>query len=347
MATLSWAPAPPPPIAPLTASGTRPKVSVMLPTYLPDELLRHTVRSVLAQALPRDVMQITIVDDGSPPGLVESLLEPVDPTRRVEVIGHGERIGLAGNWNRAIGLARGHLVHLLHQDDWVLPGFYARMLRGFDRAPGIGMAFCRSRIADGAGRLIKSNSRLRWFPGVLDGWLPRIAERQRVQTPAVVVARTTYEMLGGFRCDLRMALDWEMWVRIAARQRVWYDPRRLAVYRRHAANETARLFAAGACWPDVAAAIAINAAALPADGRERIVAASVRWHVSSALRSVEMQMAAGHTDRAIDTLAQIPGLIRLMPGAPLPARVRRRFTALATRIAPLRRRAEDPLGRCA
>lgn len=347
MATPSWVPAPPPAVVPLTDPGPRPRVSVMLPTYLPTGMLRETVRSVLVQALPRDEMQITVVDDGSPPGLVASLLEAVDPTGRVEIVSHGERLGLAGNWNRAIGLARGHLVHLLHQDDWVLPGFYSRVLRGFDRAPGVGMAFCRSRIADGAGRLLKSNSRLRWLPGVLDGWLPRIAERQRVQTPAVIVARTTYETLGGYRTDLRMALDWEMWVRIAARQQVWYDPRRLAVYRRHSANETTRLFAAGACWPDVAAAIALNATALPADGRERIVAASVRWHVSSALRSVEMQMAAGQTDLAIDTLSKIPGLIRLLPGGPLPARVRRRFTALTTRVAPLRRRDEDSLARCA
>ena len=347
MATPSWVPAPPPAVAPLTASGPRPRVSVMLPTYLPTDMLRETVRSVLVQALPPDEMQITVIDDGSPPGLVASLLEPVDPMGRVEIVAHGERLGLAGNWNRAIGLARGHLVHLLHQDDWVLPGFYSRMLRGFDRAPGVGMAFCRSRIADGAGRLLKSNSRLRWFPGVLDGWLPRIAERQRVQTPAAIVARTTYETLGGYRTDLRMALDWEMWVRIAARHRVWYDPRRLAIYRRHSANETTRLCTAGACWPDVAAAIALNATTLPADGRERIVAASVRWHVSSALRSVEMQMAAGQTDRAIDTLSNIPGLIRLLPGGPLPARVRRRFTALTTRVAPLRRRVEDSLARCA
>jgi glycosyltransferase involved in cell wall biosynthesis len=321
----------------------------MLPTYLPDGLLRQTLRSVLVQAPTAADMQIAVVDDGSPPGLVEGLVRAADPAGRVEILRHDERLGLAGNWNRAIALARGHVIHLLHQDDWVLPGFYARILRGFDRDPDIGMAFCRSRIVDGVGRTLKSNSRQRWFPGVLDDWLPRIAERQRVQTPAAVVARATYEAIGGYRPELRQALDWEMWVRIAAHRRVWYEPRKLAVYRRHAANETSRLSAAGAGWPDVATAIQINAESIPVAIRDRVVAASVRWYVSSALRTVKSSLAAGDHALAIETLSMIPDLIRLLPGGPLPARVRRRFAALTTRIAPLRRPASrnGSLVRCA
>ena len=322
----------PPTIAPLADDGPRPRVSVMLPTYEPAALFRETLRSVLAQAPAADDMQICVVDDGSPAGLVEGLVRSVDPAGRIDIVCHGERLGLGGNWNRAIALARGRLVHLLHQDDWVMPGFYARMLRGFDRAPAAGMAFCRSRIVDGAGRTIKSTSPARWWAGIIDGWLPRIAERQRVQTPAAVVARATYELLGGYRTDLRQALDWEMWVRIAAHRPVWYEPRRLAVYRRHAANETARLFAAGAGWPDVARAIAINGRRLPAESRDRIVAASVRWYVSSALRTVEGLMAEGSTDLAIDTLSKIPELIRLLPGRPLPPRIHRRFSTLSARL---------------
>lgn len=341
--------APPPPIAPIRDSRPRPRVSVMLPTYRPDALLVDTLRSVLVQALPADEMQITIVDDGSPAGLLEDLVRTVDRSGRVEIVRHGERLGLAGNWNRAIDMARGHLVHLLHQDDRVLPGFYARIIRGFHRAPDVGMAFCRCRIVDGQDRALKTNSRLRWLSGVLDGWLRRIATRQRVQTPAAMVARETYEALGGYRPELKLALDWEMWVRIAAHRRVWYEPRSLAAYRRHAANETSRLFAAAATVPDVAAAIAINARLLPADSRDRIVADSVGWYVSSALRSVEALIAAGDTHLAIDTLERIPDLVRLLPGKPLPTRVRRRFTALSTLVSrgcgPVV--AGGPLERCA
>jgi hypothetical protein len=318
----------------------------MLPTYEPDERLLQALAAVLAQAPGPDAMQITVVDDGSRAGLVEDLVRTADPRGRVEVVLHRGRLGLAGNWNRAIDLARGHLVHILHQDDCVLPGFYSRITRGFAAASEIGMAFCRSRIIDGAGRLLKVNSRLRWFPGVIDDWLATIAERQRVQTPAAVVARSTYEAIGGYRPDLCQALDWEMWVRIAARYPVWYEPRPLAAYRRHETNESTRLATSGELWPDITRAIEINSWSLPDHARQTLMAASCRWHASSALRSAERLIASGATDQAIAILAALPRMIGLADSGP-PEPTMRRFAALRERLGRGPASADVGLERCA
>jgi len=334
--TLPVAPSPPP-IRPLAGSGARPRFSVMVPSREPDERLRQTLASVLAQAPGADEMQITVVDDASRPGIVAGLVRSVDPRGRVEIVECAERLGLSGNWNRAIGLARGHFVHLLHQDDYVMPGFYARITHGFDRAASAGMAFCRARIVDGDDRLIKVASRLQWMPGVLANWLPAIAERQRVQTPCAVVARAAYEAVGGYRSDLHHALDWEMWVRIAARFPVWYDPRPLASYRRHDANETSRLVASGAVWPDMTRAIGLIAASVPAASRSRVLAASTRWCAASALRTANRQLGAGQVDAAAATLASVPAILALDGGGD--ATTRRRLATLQARIAPSVRRA--------
>ena len=245
----------------------------MLPTYEPDEKLCRTLASVLAQALTDDQMQIAVVDDASERSDVRALVHAADSTGRVEVIRHDRRLGIGGNWNRALAVAQGELVHLLHQDDYVLPGFYASMDQAFRRDPQIGMAFCRCRIVDGDDRRIKDSSLLRWTPGTIHGWLPVIAHRQRVQCPAAVVASSTYEAVGGYRTDLCMALDWEMWVRIAARYQVGYEPRALAAYCRHEANESAQLHASGAVWPDLVKTIEINACSLKHPGPRSSVAA--------------------------------------------------------------------------
>lgn len=284
----------------------------MLPTYEPDGKLARALRSVLDQARSPDAMQIMVVDDGSRSGLVREIVEQTDPAGRVELVEQPRRLGLGGNWNRAIGLARGELVHLLHQDDYVLPGFYDRMEAAFRQRPEIGMAFCRTRLVDATDRAIRTTSRQQWTSGVLANWLPRIAERQRVQTPSVVVARGTYETLGGFRTDLQLALDWEMWVRIASRFPVWYDPRPLAAYRRHAANETARLHASGAAWPDLARAIQINADSLPEAIRGPTLSSSVRWYVASAMRTAEREIREGDFARASVTLGHVPALLGLL-----------------------------------
>jgi hypothetical protein len=321
-----------PPIDPVDPSRERPRFSVMLPTFEPGEMLRRSLESVLAQALPPDQMQIAVVDDGSRHGDVTRLVRAIDPMGRVELHVDGPHLGISGNWNRAIGLARGHLVHLLHQDDTVLPGFYSRMQRAFLRAPLIGMAFCRSHIVDALGHLLKTNSRQRWWPGVLSNWLPKITVRQRIQTPSAVVARSTYETLGGYRTDLYHALDWEMWVRIAARMPVWYDPVPLAVFRRHAAGETSRLLAQGTIWPDLVHAIQINAESLPHSERAVLVSHSARWYAGSACREAMKQLLKGEHGAASATLAHGKRLIAMVADARLREAASRRVAAIERQV---------------
>lgn len=287
-----------------------PFLSVMLPTHEPDERLLEAIDSVLAQA-PLHETEIVVVDDGSTQADVAALVRSIDRSGHVRLVAGGPRLGIAGNWNRAVSLARGRLVHLLHQDDLVLPGFYGRVAAAFVRAPSIGMAFCRCRIIDGAGRLLKTSSRLRWFPGVLEDWHERIALRQRVQTPSVIVSRSTYGRVGGYRDDLPQTLDWEMWARIAAACPVWYEPRPLAAYRRHDANETSRLLAAGTTWRDVARAIRIIAESLPANRREPITRRAARWQVGSLVRTAIRHIEAGDAAAAGLTLESLPRLVAL------------------------------------
>ena len=314
----------------------------MLPTYQPDDKLLLALQSVLTQAPSREVMQIAVVDDASPSRRVEQLVRSIDPHGRVDLLPQSDRFGRGGNWNRSIALARGHLVHLLHQDDYVLPGFYRQIERAFATAPGIGMAFCRSRIVDGDNRLIKIASRHRWLPGVLCNWLPTIAQRQRVQTPAAVVARSTYEAIGGYRTDLCHALDWEMWVRIAASLRVWYEPQPLATYRRHDRNESARLLSRGDVWPDLVNTIQINAQSLPEVMRDKIVDRSTCWYVASAFRTAQSQISVGSLDGAETTLKHIPAMLGLLheevSRTPL-RQLRHRLAAIHAQLESIRNRA--------
>lgn len=325
-----------PPAIPPPPRGPRPRFSVMVPTFAPDErLLRIAVESVLAQAWPAAEMQITVVDDSPQPGAAAAIVREIDPAGRVTVIANDRRRGIAGNWNRAVELARGELVHLLHQDDHVRPGFYSRIDEGFRRAPQAGMAFCRTLLIDDAGSAIRRNSRLRWFPGVLRDWLPVIATRQRVQTPSVVVRREVYETLGGYRPELCQALDWEMWVRIAARHSVWYESRTLAAYRRHRANESTRLLDRHYVWPDLARAIRINAFSLPDSLRGEIVAASAAWFALSALRTARRHLAQGNAPDAATTLESMAGLVELAGDGGPGRAVHRRLAGLRQRIAAL------------
>ena len=228
-----------PVIRPLLPDASRPFWSVLIPTYKARaDYLEETLKSVLQQDPGPEQMQIEVVDDCSPDGA------PVELVRRLagdRVAVHQEPAnnGLAGIWNRCIERARGEWVHILHQDDIVLPGFYDHLYRGISCNPHVGMAFCRFAIVDANGHWKELGPLESSTPGVLNNWLERVATGYHLECPAVVVKRATYERLGGFTAELMFALDLEMWVRIAANAPIYYEPQILAGFRRHGGNESA------------------------------------------------------------------------------------------------------------
>ena len=317
------------------------RFSVMIPTFEPSRSLLDAIQSVLKQFdeasahgndLSKDSLQITVVDDASSTVDVSSLLKESGLADRVEFVKSGKHLGLAGNWNHAVSLARANLVHLLHQDDRVERGFYQQMWQAFQEQPELGMAFCRTKIVDDEGHTIKKTSRLQWRRGVLKAWLWRIGERQRVQCPSVVVKKATYAAIGGFRPDLVQALDWEMWVRIAGKFPVWYEPRSLAVYRRHKQSESSRLLASDMVWPDIAKAITINSASFPAELRRAMTSRSARWHAKSCLRNVRKNIRLKNYQAAERTLGQFPKIVTLVAEMRIKNRLDRRADGLRRRI---------------
>lgn len=286
-------------IAPVATGPRRPKVSVMIPTYEPQAFLVETIKSVLAQDLGAEQMQIAVVDDGSKGNHARSLLEGMVPAGRIEFYEHEQNLGLGGNWNRAVALARGEFIHILHQDDAVRPGFYAQLLAGMQQSSRVGMSFCRHLFVDDCDRIERISHRERWRPGVLNGWLERIGTAQRIQCPAALVRREAYETLGGFRADLRYALDWEMWVRIAAHYEVWYEPEVLAHYRRHAGTESARLEAAGHTTADMLMAIEMLSEHFPETRRAAVKQRAYRRVVRSHLKRALKLMDSGSPQLAI------------------------------------------------
>lgn len=213
----------------------------MIPTYRPSrEYLRDTLASLLQQDIPADGMQIEVVDDASP-GIDVATLVREFVGDRVLVRRHPSNLGLAGNWNACVQHARGSWVHILHQDDLVFPGFYAELRATLAAFPAARAAFTRHCIVDARGAWLHLSPVESYDRAVLPDWAFRLSYSPRVQCAAIVVQRSVYEELGGFRTDLPYCLDWEMWGRIAARFPVAHSPRILAGYRNHDDSETSRL----------------------------------------------------------------------------------------------------------
>jgi len=270
----------PPRIGPVAPGTPRPQLSVAIPTWRPRlDHLERAVASVVAQVADGAAdVEILLVDDASPDFDPHAFAVRNAPGR-ITVLRADHHRGIAANWNACLAAARGRWVHLLHQDDWVLPGFYAALAHGARADPRVAAAFCAARYVEADGRDWTPRLVPMRIPGVLADWQTHVFVRLAIQCSAIVVRRDVYETLGGFDPGLRYALDWDMWRRIAARHPLWFHPEPLAAYRKHAGSETARQAADGQHLVEMFDGIARSAALLPASDASRVVRRA-RFHAA-------------------------------------------------------------------
>ena len=220
----------PPRIRPVTITD-RPLWSVMIPVYNGGNFLKQTLESVLNQADKESNMQIEVVDDCS---------TDIDVGLLVEQIGHGRvsyfrqqhNVGSLRNFETCINRATGKYIHLLHSDDLVHTGFYKKLGNLFSHYPNAAAAFCHYQYINEQGNIVLTPEQEATEEGILENWLLRLAERQRIQYVSIAVKREVYEELGAFY-GVHYGEDWEMWARIAAKYPFAYTPAILASYRRH------------------------------------------------------------------------------------------------------------------
>lgn len=271
-----------PPLIPPVEDKNRPLWSVMIPTYNCASYLKETLQAVLEQAPGPEVMQIEVVDDHSTKDDPEAVVKEIG-NGRVQFYRQEKNVGSLKNFETCLKRSKGTLIHQLHGDDKVLPGFYKKMQELFENHPGIGAAFCRHSFIDSDGKFLSHSKIEREESGILDNWLERIAQRNRIQTPSIVVKREVYEQLGAFR-SVHYGEDWEMWVRIAASYPVAYEPSPLAAYRKHNSSISGQYIRTAQNIRDIQKVINIINDYLPQDDRESLKTFAKKHYANQAFK---------------------------------------------------------------
>lgn len=254
----------------------------MIPVFNCAAYLPKTLKGVLATDPGAAVMQIEVVDDASDDADIGAMVHEIGQGR-VGYFRQRENVGSLRNFQTCLERSRGRLIHILHGDDVVYHGFYSGMQTLFETYPSIGAAFCRYAYIDDDDRMLFCQDPEMDHSGILNNWLARLCERQRIQYVSMVVKREVYEALGGFY-GVEYGEDWEMWVRIAAHYPVAYTPQLLAGYRRHFSSVSGKAFATGRnmhCLEWVMNKIQQH---LPAPEREPVMRASRSFYAHYAMR---------------------------------------------------------------
>jgi glycosyltransferase involved in cell wall biosynthesis len=273
----------------------------MIPVYNSGSYLAEALKSVLQQALPESEMQIEVVDDCSTDINVQAVIRDVGQGR-VSYYRQPYNVGSLRNFDTCLNLSRGEIVHILHSDDLIHPRFYSTLDNLFNTYPHIGAAFTRFKYIDDAGSTLMYQEPEAPVECVLENWLTRLAEKQRIQVASIAVKREVYETLGGF-CGVHYAEDWEMWARIATRYSFAYTPAILASYRKHEKSILGQSLNTAQNLKDLEFVIEKISTYLPESQREKISRESRKHSANDALRTANQLWTQGKNTKGV--LAQI------------------------------------------
>ncbi len=212
-----------------------PRVSVVVTCYNYGRFLRQAVASALAQTSGE--LEVIIVDDGSTddtPNIASTLAgEP-----RVRYVRQANA-GQAAAKNRGIAEARGELVAFLDADDAWAPEKLARQLPLLDN-PAVGVVYSDRQRMNEEGRPA-------FTPRFHGHGSPRRGRITRhllfdnfIPFSSSVARRQALLQAGGFKEDLAMAIDWDLWLRVSLDWEFDYVAAPLLHYRAGHADQMSR-----------------------------------------------------------------------------------------------------------
>jgi len=178
--------------------GKAPFFSVVTVTLNRAADLKRAIGSLQAQG-ERDFEHV-VVDGGSSDATLELLKDPATP---VNSWVSEPDAGIADALNKAIGLARGEWIVLLHAGDELAPGALHHWKQLAQSAGEAEILSCAVRYVDGNGQTVLD------YPPVPED-MPR---RMAMPHPGMAVKRSLYGRIGLFRTDYRVAMDYEFTLR--------------------------------------------------------------------------------------------------------------------------------------
>jgi GT2 family glycosyltransferase len=202
-----------------------PDVSVVIPTRDRAHLLAQTVRTVLAQDVP---VEVVIVDEASSDGTSRWLAGLSDP--RIRTIRHDTPRGASAARNAGVDVATARWVAFVDDDDLWLPHKLSAQLRA---AMAQGARWVYGGTLD-----VTSEPRLLRLMKPCPADVPRLPWVNVVPGGGsnVIVERELLENVGGFDTAVSLVEDWDLWIRLwqLSPPAVVSEP--LMAYRVHAGN---------------------------------------------------------------------------------------------------------------
>ena len=214
-------------------SVTAEQMTIAITVFNRRQYLTQSIGSALNQTVP---VRVIVVEDCGPDAELESYVRK-EFGPRVEYHRNARRRGIFGNWNSCIECCRTKWLSILHDDDYLEPGFAAAMIELGQQAGERGLYWGQTVVVDDQGRPLA-----RWKRPPLPGpWmaltLQDVLDTAPFPYPGQLFHVRHAQGLGAFRESSIFCGDWELWCKLIAHHGGAQTATTVAVFRDHSGWE--------------------------------------------------------------------------------------------------------------
>jgi glycosyltransferase involved in cell wall biosynthesis len=213
-------------------------ISIVTPSYNQARFIETTIRSVLDQK-GVDVEYI-IIDGGSTDGSVDIIRRYSD--RLAAWISEADE-GQTDAINKGFALAKGDIFAYLNSDDTYEAGALAEVARYFEAHPDVGLLYGQANFIDAEGKVIGS------FPAATTDFRRLRQGYVHIPQQAAFFRGDLWKKVGPLDPSFYFAMDYDLWVRLAALAPVVHQPRLWANFRLYGDSKT--IASDDRCWPEM------------------------------------------------------------------------------------------------
>ena len=217
---------------------TWPLVSIITPSFNQARYLESTIRSVLDQDYP--AIEYIIVDGGSTDGSLEIIQSFSD--RLAWWVSEKDR-GQTDAINKGLARARGEILAWLNSDDTYQPHAVAEAVACLRERPEVGLVYGDANFIDENGRVIGR------FPAAQTDYRRLRQGYVHIPQQASFWRANLWHKVGPLDPSFYFAMDYDLWVRLAALAPVLYTGRLWANFRLHSQGKT--INADERCWNEM------------------------------------------------------------------------------------------------
>jgi len=201
--------------------------SIVIPLYNKAAYIEKAIQSVLAQTFQE--FELIVIDDGSTDGGLEIVQQIKDS--KIQLIQQKNQ-GVSTARNNAVKATKYDYVAFLDADDWWSPDFLEEMKSLITEFPeGSLYASSYFKVKNHKNRRAKIGVPANFERGYFDyckayitsAWMP-------VWTGAVILQKNIFNEMQGFKPQLKLGEDFDLWLRIALKYKVVLLNKPLAFY---------------------------------------------------------------------------------------------------------------------